>query len=326
VATFANGWQKGMLVSTTQGSAYSTFTLQNDDRIGFFYEETPGGYSMVYVSLSISEITNGKYVRIVGDAQPTDATPLDITYTYMYGDNVWYEQKEVAYVGEAFPPILEPAYVETSGAPEGKASAEDADKNFVITCTLSEDVPFLPSVSFDEGVWYSLTIRGTKYPYYNSSKSNFPCATTKQTGNKTLFAFVGNPYVGYKIQNLALGAKKAIGGNVANNGLVSPVSLESAPYFVLENNSGHLVLRNQAESLGYLNDINGTLGYWLNSSASTDDGSTLTFKMEKNNATGIVETESGKEKTEVYDLTGRRLSVPAKGINIVNGKKVIVTE
>mgnify|MGYP003289460694 FL=1 len=327
VATFANGWQKGMVVSTTQtGSAYSTFTLQNDGRIGFFYEETPGGYSMVYVSLSISEITNGKYVRIVGDAQPTDATPLDITYTYMYGDNVWYEQKEVAYVGEAFPPILEPAYVETSGAPEGKASAEDAGKNFVISCALSEDVPFLPSVSFDEGVWYSLTIRGTKYPYYNSSNSNFPCATTKQTGNKTLFAFVGNPYVGYKIQNLALGAKKAIGGNVANNGLVSPVSLESAPYFVLENNSGHLVLRNQAESLGYLNDINGTLGYWLNSSASTDGGSTLTFKMEKNNATGIVETESGKEKTEVYDLTGRRLSVPAKGINIVNGKKVIVTE
>jgi hypothetical protein len=107
---------------------------------------------------------------------------------------------------------------------------------------------------------------------------------------------------------------------------VSPVSLESAPYFVLENNSGHLVLRNQAESLGYLNDINGTLGYWLHSNASTDGGSTLTFKMEKNNATGIVETESGKEKTEVYDLTGRCLSVPAKGINIVNGKKVIVTE
>jgi hypothetical protein len=48
---------------------------------------------------------------------------------------------------------------------------------------------------------------------------------------------------------------------------------------VLENNSGHLVLRNTANSLGYLNDINSTLG--------------------------------------------RRLSAPVKGVNIVNGKKVV---
>lgn len=205
VATFANGWQKGMVVSTTQsGSAYSTFTLQEDGRLGFFYEETPGGYSMVYVPLTISEITGGKYVRIVGDAQPTDAAPMDITYTYKYGDTEWYTQSEVAYVGENFPPVYEPAYVSTNGVPERKATAEDAGKNFVISCTLSEDIPFLPSVSFDQGVWYSLTIRGTKYPYYNASTGKFPCATSKQTGDKTLFAFVGNPYTGYKIQILPL--------------------------------------------------------------------------------------------------------------------------
>lgn len=330
VATFANGWQKGMVVSTTQsGSAYSTFTLQEDGRLGFFYEETPGGYSMVYVPLTISEITGGKYVRIVGDAQPTDAAPMDITYTYKYGDTEWYTQSEVAYVGENFPPVYEPAYVSTNGVPERKATAEDAGKNFVISCTLSEDIPFLPSVSFDQGVWYSLTIRGTKYPYYNASTGKFPCATSKQTGDKTLFAFVGNPYTGYKIQNLALGEENAVGGTIANNGHVSPVAFESAPYFILENNSGHLVLRNTANSLGYLNDIQGTLGYWVNASAATDGGSTLTFTMEQNNATGIVETlktENGKVKAEIYDLSGRRLSAPVKGINIVDGKKVVLME
>ena len=69
VAAFASGWEKGMLVSTAQGSGYSTYSLQNDGRLAFFYEETPGGYSMVYVPLTISEITNGKYVRIITEQQ-----------------------------------------------------------------------------------------------------------------------------------------------------------------------------------------------------------------------------------------------------------------
>ena len=43
------------------GSAYSTMTLQKDGRIGFFYEEEPGWYSMVYVPISVDAITNGLY-------------------------------------------------------------------------------------------------------------------------------------------------------------------------------------------------------------------------------------------------------------------------
>ena len=124
-----------------------------------------------------------------------------------------------------------------------------------------------------------------------------------------------------------LGADKAVGGPVTNNGHVSPVDFDSAPTFVLENNSGHLVLRNTANSLGYLNDINSTLGYWVTSQAATDGGSTLTFTMEKDNATGIVETEPNVDaqrgQSQIYDLSGRRLSAPVKGVNIVNGKKMV---
>lgn len=39
--------------------------------------------------------------------------------------------------------------------------------------------------------------------------------------------------------------------------------------------------------------------------------------------TGIVETENGNLKTEMYDLSGRRVQSAQKGIFIVNGKKVI---
>jgi hypothetical protein len=177
-------------------------------------------------------------------------------------------------------------------------------------------------------VWYSLTIRSNKYPYYDATAKQFPCTTTKPSGDKPLFAFVGNPYIGYKIQNLALGKEKAVGGDVANNAHVSPVDFESAPTFVLENNSGVLVLRNTANSLGYLNDVNSKLGYWVTSQAATDGGSSLAFTLEQNNATGIMETEpkvdARRGQSQIYDLSGRRLTAPQKGVNIVNGKKVVV--
>lgn len=326
VATFATGWERGMLVSTAQGSAYSTFTLQKDGRIGFFYEETPGGYSMVYVSLSISEITGGKYVKILGDAKDFETTPVNISYTYKCGDIEWLTVNEIAYAGEKFPAVMNAAYVNTASAPEGVVSVEDEGRNFVISCTLSDDMPIIPSASFDKAAWYSLAIRGNKNISYNASSAKFPCSTSAVSGEKALFAFMGNPFTGYKIVNKALGADKAIGGDVVNNGHTTPVDFDAAPNFVLENNSGHLVLRNKEYSLGYLNDIQGTLGYWVNGSAATDSGSTLTFTLVEDNTTAISEVVPGNIQVtnEIYDLCGRRLSAPQKGINIINGKKVLV--
>lgn len=58
--TFSENWKRGLKVSDTL-SAYSTMTLQKDGRIGFFYEEGPTHYNMVYKSLSVSDLTNGAY-------------------------------------------------------------------------------------------------------------------------------------------------------------------------------------------------------------------------------------------------------------------------
>ena len=58
--TFAQNWTKGLEVSPI-GSAYSTMTLQADGNFGFFYEEEPNAYCLVYVPLSLEEMTNGAY-------------------------------------------------------------------------------------------------------------------------------------------------------------------------------------------------------------------------------------------------------------------------
>lgn len=75
VSTFASNWTKGLRVSTIS-SAYSTMTEQADGRIGFFYEEGPATYCMVYVPLTIAQITNNAYVK-----EETPAEIVEETYT-----------------------------------------------------------------------------------------------------------------------------------------------------------------------------------------------------------------------------------------------------
>ena len=59
-ATFAAGWTFGKQVSF-RASAYSTLTWQNDGRIGFLFEEVPGGYCIIYCPITVAEATGGAY-------------------------------------------------------------------------------------------------------------------------------------------------------------------------------------------------------------------------------------------------------------------------
>lgn len=58
--SISQNWTKGLQVSD-RSSAYSTMCVQTDNRIAFFYEEGPNDYCMVYVPLTLEQITNGKY-------------------------------------------------------------------------------------------------------------------------------------------------------------------------------------------------------------------------------------------------------------------------
>ena len=60
VLDLACHWNKGLQVSYV-GSAYSTMTLQKDKKIGFFFEEEPGNYCMVYIPLTLEQMTKGVY-------------------------------------------------------------------------------------------------------------------------------------------------------------------------------------------------------------------------------------------------------------------------
>jgi hypothetical protein len=68
--------------------------------------------------------------------------------------------------------------------------------------------------------------------------------------------------------------------------------------------------------------------YFQFSANGGSDVKALTFDMDfgDGDATGIELVESGelRDECEIYDLAGRRVSTPTKGLYIINGKKVFV--
>ena len=80
-AQIASNWTQGLQVSTQQ-SAYSAMTLQNDGKIAFFFEEAPcfgddqaKGYCMVYTPLTIEAITKGAYTTPENDPTGISGIP-----------------------------------------------------------------------------------------------------------------------------------------------------------------------------------------------------------------------------------------------------------
>ena len=62
------------------------------------------------------------------------------------------------------------------------------------------------------------------------------------------------------------------------------------------------------------------IGYW---DASQEDGAIIiTFPRDPAGIKGVLVDED--KDVRIYDLMGRRLEKPRKGINIIGGKKVVV--
>ena len=76
-SSFASGWTQGIEVCPAGvKSAYSAMALQENGEIAFFFEEAPcygddhtKGYSMVYVPLTIEEITNNNFLNPNADVE-----------------------------------------------------------------------------------------------------------------------------------------------------------------------------------------------------------------------------------------------------------------
>lgn len=171
----ASDWVEGMQVST-QLSAYSTMVMQNDGKIAFFFEEAPcydddytKGYSMVYMPLTIENITKGNYFSEDADLSATQA--INVVLTDAQG-NEYHDQVTCLLDGVAT--ALTAKYAFITLGDEATLSME----NGVYTYTNTVTLPFKVS---NEGttVWHNIYWPANG----NGESERFPVYLSASTAN-----------------------------------------------------------------------------------------------------------------------------------------------
>ncbi len=318
-ANFSNNWE-GAHEASRIGSAYSTMTWQNDNTLGFLYEEETfrtagqGGYTIVYKNYSIEQIT-------------------DSVYTYA-ADNSWTvaDDLRTKMVAHRVAAITAGKYVgQYTAAAAAAANAAAATYNAAPSAEAYEQfnaqMEQLPTVEVDSKKLYRLRnegylgTQGALYLKANVGGTAYEGATLEETDDAFFFALLpaGNPgeYVLYNEKTKTylpkFGADNvtpALVSDVANAGVFTLITRPDGRTSLSGVNfSGRKAVHLAREKKLVPWNIDSGASYWM---------------LEETDKLTAVKKAEGRTQTEVrqFDLQGRRANENTRGIVVgADGKK-----
>lgn len=323
-ATFAKDWD-GIFQITERASAYSTMILKQDNHIGFFFEEDrygiAKGYTMVYRDLTLEEITDTLY-------SPCPKADFDETTIFRgFGQERVQELGKAEYIGEiAFEP--------------GQA-VKDALATFEATTTMKNYEALTRAIQQDEANATGTPLKlesGRKYTMANKTNEaifftvngtiGFKGAAKTDDGTQ-IWTITTTPDGYWTLYNEATGVYVA--NTVADNKATPQATTEAtaAKFEIVANTNGDSYLACQAPQvsghhiLHYAPQLNNQIVGWNTSTPASfwriklyDDGQS---------AIDSVRSEAhDAQDNRIFDLQGRQVLRPAKGVYIVGGKKVLI--
>ncbi len=318
-ANFSNNWE-GAHEASRIGSAYSTMTWQNDNTLGFLYEEETfrtagqGGYTIVYKNYSIEQIT-------------------DSVYTYA-ADNSWTvaDDLRTKMVAHRVAAITAGKYVgQYTAAAAAAANAAAATYNAAPSAEAYEQfnaqMEQLPTVEVDSKKLYRLRnegylgTQGALYLKANVGGTAYEGATLEETDDAFFFALLpaGNPgeYVLYNEKTKTylpkFGADNvtpALVSDVANAGVFTLITRPDGRTSLSGVNfSGRKAVHLAREKKLVPWNIDSGASYWM---------------LEETDKLTAVKKAEGRTQAEVrqFDLQGRRANENTRGIVVgADGKK-----
>ena len=318
-ANFSNNWE-GAHEASRIGSAYSTMTWQNDNTLGFLYEEETfrtagqGGYTIVYKNYSIEQIT-------------------DSVYTYA-ADNSWTvaDDLRTKMVAHRVAAITAGKYVgQYTAAAAAAANAAAATYNAAPSAEAYEQfnaqMEQLPTVEVDSKKLYRLRnegylgTQGALYLKANVGGTAYEGATLEETDDAFFFALLpaGNPgeYVLYNEKTKTylpkFGADNvtpALVSDMANAGVFTLITRPDGRTSLSGVNfSGRKAVHLAREKKLVPWNIDSGASYWM---------------LEETDKLTAVKKAEGRTQTEVrqFDLQGRRANENTRGIVVgADGKK-----
>lgn len=149
-----------------------------------------------------------------GDFDPTAALAIldnscTITYNFTYNGNVFATQVTKVNKGANYPAFTSLPWGASATVPTGNPTD---DETIEIVCTVDTSVlPFVPSATYDDAnmKWYYLNIGDDAYYLYHTAGADHIALNKKAVDESAKdaysWAFIGNPFTGYKIVNRATG-------------------------------------------------------------------------------------------------------------------------
>ncbi len=277
-----------------------------------------------------SEITvSGTTVTVTyTESSSSDSTSATVTYVYKYGDTEWYTESNECTIGDAYPDLYPlPTGVKYTDIPLGTVTGTETVE---IACTLDENYFITPSTDYSSATWYYMSIHDTdpSYLYYVSDAVKLSYTSAPENSDVYKWAFVGNPFTGYKIVNKSAGSTMILtstdptlddntGGDTYPH-LVTESDIDTDSYNIYwdftESNAGFLLSRKD-ESV-YCNRRNSSLAYWT----SYDAGSRMYVSpIEDLTALTSLSDLVDAEGTAVTNTTNYRL------VNRYTGKAINAT-
>ena len=296
-SSIASGWTKGLQVSTVQ-SAYSAMALQANGEIAFFFEEAPChnddntyGYSMVYVPLTIEEITENNFLNPNADVEYVP-TEFNIVLTDAQGneyrETLDYIPADVAavesYLTTTYPFIT----LGTTGA--------IADNKYTNTVTL----PFKVS-NADNAYWHNIywpaydTDPGKFFPIYLKAETEDATYITKLTEYGKRFGesqyntyehadklgwaiYSVNNTLTFKFKNKLTGKYMAVNGVVSNGDADNVIFTDEAGATAFTLTKNPRTNQKCQGDYAITSVYNGTTGYVCNTSVGYANATNYTGK------------------------------------------------
>ena len=341
VDNFAIDWN-GFFEVTTKSSAYSSMDLQADDRIGFIYEETLTGFGKVpnpvstnfpngegqhnydgfdniYVAYPLEYITGGAY-SIKRDVNRR--TYLQTYFAALTADASDEVKTAMATALDAL--SAEPTVAEVDDLYRLLNDQDDEEGGEETA------LPFVPST--EEGqVWYYIRYKeqGRNYPTLPNGSwgylaDNFRFTATQSEGDDQLWQFIVTGDNAFHV--VSYSGKYIVPGTMAE----ATTAPEKTWSVAASDADGMYVLYNDATaSQMHANKDTRLINWGYNTNGNgprkNDAGCLFEFVEAKRTGTGINHSAFSNHNSDmIYDLQGRRVLNPTKGVHIVNGKKVIV--
>ena len=234
-----------------------------------------------------------------GDFDPTDALAIldnscTITYNFTYNGNVVATQTTKINKGANYPAFTSLPWGAVATVPTGTA---DADETVDIVCTLDTSVlPFVPSATYDDAnmKWYYLNIGDDAYYLYHTAGADHIALNKKAVDESAkdayTWAFIGNPFTGYKIVNRATGngyilssSTNTFDGNTGGSTFpimtAEPVGNDNNTYWEISksanrggNGAFYLAQKDANNGMNRMNNRGSKLAYW---NGGADAGSTF---------------------------------------------------